>query len=87
VLLTDDKNEVIFINARCKIINYNMILNSSLSINICIYRVNLLFLFMKIDEITNGNLFALKNESKLAQIKDKMPALPNVPSKNTLKIP
>jgi hypothetical protein len=42
---------------------------------------------MKIDEITNGNLFALKNESNLAHIKDKMSTLPNVPSKNTLKIP
>lgn len=42
---------------------------------------------MKIDEHTTANLFALKNDPKSIQSKDKIPSLPNVQAKISIKVP
>lgn len=42
---------------------------------------------MKAGQVPLDNSFSIKNESKMLQAKDKTPSLPNVPSKNGLKIP
>lgn len=42
---------------------------------------------MKAGQVPLDNSISIKNESKMVQAKDKTPSLPNVPSKNGLKIP